>query len=153
MLENKSFIMIGPGRWGSSNIDLGVRVSYADIYNTKVLIELAVAVDGVAPALSYGTHFYQDLVETGIHSLPLQLEDSSSIFKWDFFQEAGNFLKELSPEDGGLESYLKVIDITKEQSGKRLNILMNSGSDEAIGFLTEGNWKNNDDLRGTLSTF
>jgi hypothetical protein len=42
-LEKFSFIMMGPGRWGSANLELGVRVSYADIYNTKVLIEIAVA--------------------------------------------------------------------------------------------------------------
>jgi hypothetical protein len=33
-LEGHRFIMVGPGRWGSSNIDLGVPVSYADIYNS-----------------------------------------------------------------------------------------------------------------------
>ncbi|MDH3676183.1 MAG: PEP/pyruvate-binding domain-containing protein, partial [Anaerolineae bacterium] len=37
-LEGETFILMGPGRWGSSNIDLGVKVSYADIYNTRMLV-------------------------------------------------------------------------------------------------------------------
>ncbi len=73
---------MGPGRWGSVNIDLGVQVSYADIHNTKVLIEIAVVHDGQVPELSYGTHFFQDLVEAGIHSLPLHLGQANSLFNW-----------------------------------------------------------------------
>jgi hypothetical protein len=56
-LENDRFILLGPGRWGSANIELGVRVGYADIFNTRVLIEMAVAQGDAVPELSYGTHF------------------------------------------------------------------------------------------------
>ncbi len=62
-LEGERFILMGPGRWGSVNIDLGVHVTYGDIYNTQVLVEMAIAHDGLMPELSYGTHFFQDLVE------------------------------------------------------------------------------------------
>ena len=78
--ENESYILMGPGRWGSVNIDLGVQVTYADIHNTKVLIEMAVAHNGQLPELSYGTHFFQDLVEAGIHSLPLHIGQGDSTF-------------------------------------------------------------------------
>ncbi len=40
-LEKKNFICIGPGRWGSSNADLGVPINYGDIYHTRALVELA----------------------------------------------------------------------------------------------------------------
>jgi hypothetical protein len=66
-LEGEKFILMGPGRWGSSNIDLGIKVSYADIYNTSMLIEIAVARNGITPELSYGTHFFQDLIESNIY--------------------------------------------------------------------------------------
>ena len=42
-LEGQRFILMGPGRWGSSNIDLGLKVTYADIHNTSVLVEIAMA--------------------------------------------------------------------------------------------------------------
>ena len=138
LLENESFILIGPGRWGSTNLELGVRVSYADIYNTKVLIELGVAQDGKPPELSYGTHFFQDLVESGIHSLPIPLHLEGASFNWRFFRLATNCLSQLLPNDAPLAPYLQVVDLPQLTNGYRLNVLMDGGSnDEAIGFLVK----------------
>jgi hypothetical protein len=137
-LEGESFILIGPGRWGSTNLELGVRVTYADIYNTKVLIELGVARDGKPPELSYGTHFFQDLVESGIYSLPIPLHIEGASFNWRFFKLATNSLAELLPDDEPLSSYLKVIDLPRVSKGYRLNVLMDGTiNDEAIGFLVK----------------
>ncbi len=141
LLAGDSFILIGPGRWGSTNIDLGVRVSYADIYNTKVLVEMAVADGDEAPELSYGTHFFQDLVEGGIYSLPLHLQESGSHFNWSFFNDAPNALTELLPADARCANNLKVIDIAAIHPGKRLHIAMDGSRDEAVGYLKEGEWQ------------
>ncbi|WP_420629920.1 PEP/pyruvate-binding domain-containing protein [Candidatus Leptofilum sp.] len=138
LLEEESFILIGPGRWGSTNLELGVRVTYADIYNTKVLIELGVAQDGKPPELSYGTHFFQDLVESGIFSLPIPLHEKGASFNWRFFRLAPNSLATLLPEDEGLSDYLQVIDLLQLTNGFRLNVLMDgTNNDEAIGHLVE----------------
>jgi len=154
ILENKSFIMMGPGRWGSANIDLGIRVSYADIYNTRALVEMAVASEHGVPSLSYGTHFYQDLVEANIYSLPLHLEDKRSQFKWGFFREAKNFLADLSPADAELKPFLKLIDLQMERAGHRLSILMDGSRDETAGYLVSGDWQDDDPVtRGTISIF
>ena len=67
-------LMMGPGRWGSSNIDLGVNVTYADIDNTAVLVEMAREEAGQVPEVSYGTHFFLDLVEAQIIYLPVYPE-------------------------------------------------------------------------------
>lgn len=140
-LEGEIFILMGPGRWGSTNLELGVKVSYADIYNTKALVEIGVAKDGAAPELSYGTHFFQDLVESGIYSLPLHLTDAKNYFNWDFFRNSWNCLAELLPQDGGVGEYLRVIDVTAVANGRRLNILMDGNSDEALGYLLAGQWQ------------
>ncbi len=138
LLESESFILIGPGRWGSTNLELGVRVSYADIYNTKVLIELGVAQDGKPPELSYGTHFFQDLVESGIFSLPIPLHLEGASFNWRFFRLAPNSLANLLPEDTKLAPYLQVIDLPRLTKGYRLNVLMDGATnDEAIGYLVK----------------
>lgn len=136
-LENESFILMGPGRWGSVNLDLGVHVTYGDIFNTKVLIEIAIAHDGHIPELSYGTHFFQDLVEAGIHSLALHLggDAHEASFKWDFFNDAPNHLAEILAEDAALGRYLKVIDLDRLPGSPRLNVLMNGANEEAIGYL------------------
>lgn len=136
LLEKETFILMGPGRWGSANLDLGVRVGYADIYNTKVLIEIAARTeDGGRPELSYGTHFFQDLVEAGIYALPLHLDHPRSQFKWEFFRNAQNVLTELSPIDAEMADYVHVIDLAREVGSERLTIAMNGGSDEALGYL------------------
>ncbi len=152
-LENTPYILMGPGRWGSVNIDLGVQVSYADIHNTKVLVEMAVAHNGQMPELSYGTHFFQDLVEAGIHSLPLHLGQENSRFNWSFFRESDNNLAKISPGDASLAPYLRVIDIAATTANRRLNILMNGQDDVAIGYLVNGDWHDEVSGQSNLSTF
>ncbi|MDD5369495.1 MAG: PEP/pyruvate-binding domain-containing protein, partial [Anaerolineaceae bacterium] len=39
-LQGQTFICVGPGRWGTTNPDLGVPVEYADVYNTRALVEM-----------------------------------------------------------------------------------------------------------------
>lgn len=152
-LENEHFILMGPGRWGSTNLELGVRVTYADIFNTKVLVEMAVIKDGHSPELSYGTHFFQDLVESKIYSLPLRLGDGKGCFKWDFFRNAPNMLAQLLPQDRGLSAYLHVIDITAVSGqDRRVNILMDGSHDEAVAHLVTGEWQRTDHIN-QLSTF
>jgi len=134
-LEEERFILMGPGRWGSANLKLGVRVTYADIFNTLALIEMSVADEDGVPELSYGTHFFQDLVEGGIYPLPLHLNNPNSDFNWAFFREAANALPDLSPADARLQEHLKVIDVEQVAPGRRLTILMDGSRDEAVGFL------------------
>lgn len=154
-LGQEKFIILGPGRWGSSNIELGVKVSYADIHNTQVLIEIAMETEEGVPELSYGTHFFQDLVEAGIHALPLHLHQSGSRFKWEFFRDAPNVLPYLLPQDIGLSDYLRVVDIAAVTGNRRLNIIMNGQQDEAVGFLVDGQWEFHDTAYGAtlLSNF
>ena len=137
-LEDERFVLIGPGRWGSANIELGVHVTYADIFNTKVLIEMAVAHNGHMPELSYGTHFFQDLVEAGIHSLALHLGlgPDGGRFDWAFFTDTPNALAELLPSDAPLSDLLKVIDLAALPGNRRLQVLMNGQREEAVGYLT-----------------
>ncbi|HEA51081.1 PEP/pyruvate-binding domain-containing protein [Marinobacter antarcticus] len=59
-------MLIGPGRWGTSSPELGVPVRFADIAGVAVLVEVAEMEGDMVPDLSYGSHFFQDLVETGI---------------------------------------------------------------------------------------
>jgi hypothetical protein len=151
LLQGERFILLGPGRWGSANIDLGVRVSYADIFNTKVLIEMAVALGDATPELSYGTHFFQDLVEGGIHSLPLHLHNPDSRFNWAFYEDVPNGLAALSPADATLARYLKVIDLAQLHPPQQLTILMDGEHDLAVGLLEPGASAATDEAQ--LSTF
>ena len=134
-LAGAPFVLMGPGRWGTSNAMLGVKVTYADIYNTKVLIEIAHEGEGSVPELSYGTHFFLDLVEADIYPLPLYPDDPSAVYKEEFFTSAANALPQLLPADESYAPYLKVIDVPAASGGRTLTIVMNAEQDKAIGYL------------------
>lgn len=136
ILPRRQFVLMGPGRWGSrGDIRLGVSVTYADINNTSVLIEIARNQEGYVPDLSFGTHFFQDLVEADIRYLPLYPDEPGNVFKEVFFQRSRNLLGDLVPEYSHLEDTVRVIDISAAADGKILRILMNADLDEAVGVL------------------
>jgi hypothetical protein len=58
-LEGEGYLLIGPGRWGTRNEQLGVPVLYGHICHARALIEVSAA--SFAPELSFGTHFFGDL--------------------------------------------------------------------------------------------
>ncbi len=62
--KGERFILIGPGRWGSNNPELGVPVNYSEIANASAILE--VSSDGFAGEPSFGTHFFNDMVADGI---------------------------------------------------------------------------------------
>lgn len=134
-LTGERFILMGPGRWGSSNIDLGVKVTYADIYNTRMLIEIAVTHNGITPEVSYGTHFFQDLVESKIYPLSLYPDDPDFIFNQQFFNGSPNCLPELLPADSIYGDYVKVIDVPRAGQGRLLRVVMNAEESKALGYL------------------
>lgn len=151
VLPKRQFILMGPGRWGSrGDIKLGVNVTYSDISNTAVLIEIARQKGNYVPDLSFGTHFFQDLVESDIRYIPLYPDTPGILFKEKFLANSKSILTDLLPEYKSLEEVVRVIDIPRLTSGKILRILMNADLDEAVGFFgfpTEGASKNTDDIR------
>jgi hypothetical protein len=136
LLPKRRFALIGPGRWGSrGDIRLGVSVTYADVNNTALLVEVARARGGYAPDPSFGTHFFQDLVEADIRYLPLYPDSEGVVFNWSFFKASTNVLAELLPEHADLAEVLFVIDVPRASGGQVLEVLMNAELDEAVGIL------------------
>ncbi len=136
-LPKRQFILIGPGRWGSrGDIKLGVSVTYSDINNTAVLIEVAKKKSGYIPELSFGTHFFQDLVEANIRVLPLYPDDVGIIFNEKYLTKSKNILKTIFPEYERFENVIKVIDVPASSDGYNLSICMNADLSQALGFLT-----------------
>ncbi len=135
LLPRRSFILMGPGRWGSrGDIKLGVPVSYSDINNTAMLIEIALEESRYQPDLSFGTHFFQDLVEENIKYLPLYPEDRDVVFKKAFFQ-GENILSKLLPAFSHLGEVIKVIRLEESFPGKELFVFMNADLERAVAFL------------------
>jgi len=135
ILPKGRFILMGPGRWGSrGDIKLGVNVTYSDISNTAMLIEIARKQANYVPDVSFGTHFFQDLVEASIRYLPLYPDDRGVIFNEEFFRDQPNLLASLLPEYADLHDVVRVIDVTAV-NGETLQVFMNADLEEALGML------------------
>lgn len=142
LLPKRQFILMGPGRWGSrGDIKLGVNVTYSDINNTSVLIEIAKKKGNYVPDLSFGTHFFQDLVEASIKYIPLYPDDDNSIFNKLFLDSSKNILPQLLPEYEYLRDTVKVIDVKERTDGKILKILLNADLEEALAYFTSAKGK------------
>ncbi len=136
LLPKRQFVLMGPGRWGSrGDIKLGVSVTYSDISNAAVLMEIATKRGLYSPDLSFGTHFFQDLVEAGIRYLPLYRGDPGVVFNEAFLRASPSILPDILPEFPSLENVVRVIDVPRETQGQVLRILMNADLDEAIAYL------------------
>ena len=134
-LKKETFICVGPGRWGTSNPDLGVRIGYADIYNTRALVELTGKGIGSAPEASFGTHFFQDLVESNIYPLAIYLDDPDVVFDYDFFYKTPNRLTTFLPDEAGLENCLRLIEVATFRDDCQLELVMDDEQGRAVGFL------------------
>jgi hypothetical protein len=99
MFEGMAYILMGPGRWATTNPELGIPVSYSEISNAGVVVELSY--ERFSPELSYGTHFFADMEASNMLYIPLFLE------KGDYLDE--KFLEERKSK---VESkWVKVIEI------------------------------------------
>ena len=103
-------ILLGPGRWGTTTPSLGVPVSFAELNNMAVLGEVAFSAGGLMPELSFGSHFFQDLVESEIFYLALFPERGDCFLNREWLDREPNILTELLPDDARYEQVVKVID-------------------------------------------
>lgn len=135
VLKGQVFICVGPGRWGSSNSDLGVPIDYGDIYNSRSLVELAGQGIGPAPEPSLGTHFFQDLIESQIYPLAIYLEDESSVFNREFFYKTQNRVTEFIDVEPEVLPALRLIRVDDYAAGQTIRIIMDDSEGKAVAFL------------------
>ena len=136
MLPKRQFILMGPGRWGSrGDVKLGVSVSYADISNTAMLVEIARKKGDYVPDLSFGTHFFQDLVESRIRYLPLYPDEKGILFNERFLIGSENLMPRMLPEFKHLDKVLRVVDVSAASGGNMLRVLLNADLNEALALL------------------
>ncbi len=137
LLKDETFICVGPGRWGTSTPDMGVGIDYGDIYCTRALVELTGK--GVGPDLepSFGTHFFQDLVESNIYPLNINLDDHDTVFNRGFFYKTPNHLADFIRSDEGLSDALRLIKVEDFCPGCSISLIMNDEVGKALAFLKE----------------
>jgi hypothetical protein len=114
-----------------------VRVTYSDINNAAMIIEVARKKGNYVPDVSFGTHFFQDLVEAGIRYLPLYPDDPGVKFNDQFLRSAPNLLPQLLPEYKKLAKTIRVIDVPSAAGGKIIQVLMNGDRGLAVALFSE----------------
>jgi hypothetical protein len=136
ILPERRFILMGPGRWGSrGDIRLGVSVTYSDISHTAMLVEIARQRGSYLPDVSFGTHFFNDLVESGIAYLPIYPDDVRVVWNEDFLDRSPNSLAEVLPDYADMEHAVRVLNIPEIAGGRYLHVVMDAEADRALAFL------------------
>jgi len=106
-------LLMGPGRWGTTTPSLGVPVKFAEINNVAVLAEVAFSAGNLMPELSFGTHFFQDLVETNIFYVALFPEKKDCLFDIAKLTGLNNLFAKFMPEAIKYEEVIGVYDLSQ----------------------------------------
>ncbi len=128
--DNIPVMLIGPGRWGTTTPELGVPSRFSEINNVKVLVEMARMNENIMPELSFGSHFFHDLVETGIFYIAVFPENDNVFFNINMFKDTENILPEIIPDSGRYSETIKVYDVTE----KGLHLITDVGIQKLICF-------------------
>ncbi|MEJ2657841.1 MAG: PEP/pyruvate-binding domain-containing protein [Desulfobacterales bacterium] len=135
LLQDKRYALFGPGRWGSNDINLGVRVGYEDINHTLILGEVAFLKEGYTPEVSFGTHFFNDLVEAQIAPIAIFPDDVDTVFKEKFFLDSPSQLLSMTAEFESYKDVVHVVHVPSVSKGRLLQVYQNNEEQKGIGFL------------------
>lgn len=83
--ENKKYLLIGPGRWGTRDRWIGIPVNWAQISHAKVIIETSL--EGYPLDASSGSHFFHNVVSMNVGYFSIQPEMSKSFIRWDILKK------------------------------------------------------------------
>ncbi|MDO8488707.1 MAG: PEP/pyruvate-binding domain-containing protein [Candidatus Omnitrophota bacterium] len=111
--EEMPTLLMGPGRWGTTTPSLGVPVKFAEINNVAVLAEVAFSAGNLMPELSFGTHFFQDLVETNIFYVALFPEKENCEFNITRLTGLNNSFAKFMPEAAKYDQVIGVYDLSQ----------------------------------------
>jgi len=83
--ENRYYILVGPGRWGSSDEWLGIPVKWPQISNARLIVETSFSNYRIDP--SQGTHFFQNLTSFGVSYFTINPHINDGSFDDDFLKQ------------------------------------------------------------------
>ena len=121
-------LLLGPGRWGSSTPAMGVPISFSEISNLSAIAEVAFVSGNLMPELSFGSHFFQDLVESEIFYLALFPENKNCLLNQVWLDQQENAVDGLDPDGMRFRNVVKVIRV----SDKNLYLMANVVSQQLI---------------------
>ncbi len=129
--KNKKALLLVPGRIGTSSPELGVPVCFADISNYTAICEVSNSSSGFSPELSYGSHLFQDLVESEIFYAALSEGGKTKIYKPELIQKFPDLQSEILTSYPELWPLIHIWDLKQEP----LEIHLNKSKGDAIAAL------------------
>lgn len=107
-MKGKNAMLVGPGRWGSTTPSLGVPVHFTELCNMKVLCEYSSQKGGFMPEISYGSHFFQDIVESEIFYVAIFDGYQDVIFNPDLILQQENILASFLHESDQFKNVIHI---------------------------------------------
>lgn len=111
--KEKHMLLMVPGRIGTSSPELGVPTAFADISEFDAVCEIADSKVGYNPELSYGSHFFQDLVESGILYNAIFENDKTLKYDISLLEGHRNVLMDIVEETEELKDIVFVYDLSQ----------------------------------------
>jgi len=125
-------LLLGPGRWGTRTPAMGVPVTFSEINQIVAMAEISYQDGNLIPDLSFGTHFFHDLVETKIFYFAVYPENPEVIFNLEWLRNLPNQLRDVLPDNVRYENVIKVVDL----KGKGLMLTSNVVTQKMICYLS-----------------
>ena len=113
--EDKNYILIGPGRWGSSDYWLGIPVKWPHISGARVIVEAGLKNYHVDP--SQGTHFFQNLTSFGVGYFTINTYTGDGVLQKDILDSMPAIEETEHVRHVRFERPLKVMMDGKKQTG------------------------------------
>ncbi len=79
--EDKDYVLIGPGRWGTRDKFIGIPVAWSDISKAKVIVETSLRDFPLDPSL--GSHFFHNVISMNVGYFSVNQQSGDSFIKWD----------------------------------------------------------------------
>ncbi|MBR5420109.1 MAG: phosphoenolpyruvate synthase [Lachnospiraceae bacterium] len=132
--QDKKMLLMVPGRIGTTSPELGVPTSFADISEFDAICEISDSKAGYNPELSYGSHFFQDLVEAGILYNAIFENEKTICYNSELLRDFRDISEELQDDREGLEDIVFVYDV----SDKELMLCNDMKNEHVICYIAEG---------------
>lgn len=138
-VNNKSLMMLGPGRWGTASAELGIPVRYAQICNVEAIFEMSFESSGLMPELSFGSHFFQDLVEADtFYGAVFEKECSEgteSVYRPEVLDNAEEIYSKIPDTLRALTDIIKVYSFDGDKTSAKPVLVADSKSSAALCYL------------------
>jgi hypothetical protein len=112
--KGKHMLLMVPGRIGTSSPELGVPTAFSDISEFDAVCEIADSKVGYNPELSYGSHFFQDLVESGILYNAIFENEKTVVYNISLLASYENILNERALGVDDVKEIIYVYDVSHE---------------------------------------